>query len=58
MAKSLLRSNGKIEEIAFACGYPSICAFNKKFKQLNGITPKAYQQNHKNKKLNINGKDK
>ena len=58
MAKSLLRSNGKIEEIAFACGYPSISAFNKKFKQLNGITPNAYQQNHKNKKLNINGKDK
>ena len=35
----LLRTNSPIEQIAGACGYDSLCSFNRNFKALTGRTP-------------------
>lgn len=51
IAKNLLRSNDKIAFIAYRCGYQSISCFNKKFKKIVNISPKAYQKKVLNKKI-------
>ena len=45
-AKQLLKSTDRlITDIAFACGFNSHSHLSKQFKQLTGMTPKAYRSN-------------
>lgn len=46
IAKSYLLNNQfSITEIAYKCGYPTISSFNRQFKQLVGVSPRAFRQN-------------
>lgn len=41
----ILTENKKISQIAYECGYDSICSFNRNFKELTGTTPRLYRKN-------------
>lgn len=44
-AQYLLSTETKnIAEIAYECGYDSLCSFNRNFKEITGITPKQFRQ--------------
>ena len=44
-AQYLLATESKnIAEIAYECGYDSLCSFNRNFKEITGITPKQFRQ--------------
>ena len=43
MAKNMLiNENLSVKEVAFKLGYGDIYSFHKQFKQIEGVTPKAY----------------
>ena len=45
LAQHLLTTETKtISQIAYECGYDSLCSFNRNFKALTGISPKEYRQ--------------
>lgn len=45
LAQHLLTTENKaISQIAYECGYDSLCSFNRNFKEQTGITPKEYRQ--------------
>ena len=44
-AQYLLATEQKnIAEIAYECGYDSLCSFNRNFKEITGTTPKHFRQ--------------
>ena len=44
-AQYLLATESKsIAEIAYECGYDSLCSFNRNFKEIIGATPKQFRQ--------------
>ena len=44
-AQYLLATEAKsIAEIAYECGYDSLCSFNRNFKEIVGVTPKQFRQ--------------
>ncbi len=44
-AQYLLATESKsIAEIAYECGYDSLCSFNRNFKEIVGVTPKQFRQ--------------
>jgi AraC-like DNA-binding protein len=44
-AQYLLATESKnIAEIAYECGYDSLCSFNRNFKEITGTTPKLFRQ--------------
>jgi AraC-like DNA-binding protein len=44
-AQYLLATEAKsIAEIAYECGYDSLCSFNRNFKEIVGLTPKQFRQ--------------
>ena len=44
-AQYLLATEAKsIAEIAYECGYDSLCSFNRNFKEIVGATPKQFRQ--------------
>ena len=47
-AKTLLMQGYAIVDVAQATGFADHAHFSRKFKQLNGVTPKVYRQNVKN----------
>lgn len=45
LAQHLLTTENKsISQIAYECGYESLCSFNRNFKEITGITPKEFRQ--------------
>ena len=48
LAKSLLRQRDiKIKEVGYLCGFNNISYFNRYFKRATGLTPKAFQVQHR-----------
>jgi AraC family transcriptional regulator of arabinose operon len=43
----LIEKNLSIEQIAQECGYNNTTFFNRKFKEKQGMTPKAYREKFK-----------
>ena len=43
VARDLLESDKTIAEIAFAAGFGTLAAFNRRFKALHGLTPRAFR---------------
>ncbi len=40
----LTTENKSVSQIAYECGYESLCSFNRNFKEITGTTPKEYRQ--------------
>lgn len=40
----ILTSEKTISDIAFECGYESLCSFNRNFKSIVGVTPSQYRE--------------
>jgi YesN/AraC family two-component response regulator len=41
---ALTTENKSISQIAYECGYESLCSFNRNFKEITGTTPKEFRQ--------------
>nr|WP_262899762.1 AraC family transcriptional regulator [Robertkochia marina] len=42
----ITRKELSVADVAYACGFRTLSNFNRKFRELTGITPKAYQGNY------------
>lgn len=50
-SRQLVDSTKTIAEISYECGFNSLANFNRIFKKKKGITPKAFRENYRKKKI-------